>query len=786
MVKTLIITESPVKAKKIQEMLGSNYYVLSSVGHICNLKPNNQGVNIQNNFEPIYEIDEKKKDIYNKLIRAKKDCDKIIFAADQDREGEAIAWHLARLMNANLLEKNRIVFTEITKQAITNALAAPRCIDMNLVNAQKSRQIEDYIVGYELSPIIKKFVNADSAGRVQSSVNKIIYEKEKQIENHKLTNYFYTIGTFNDSIKGKLNKKIEDKPNIIKFLEDCKVAEFKVSNLEKKDCKKLPQAPFTTSTAQIEIGKRFRVPVKLIMSILQGLYQNGMITYHRTDSTTLSNDIIKEIKEYVIEKFGENYVKLRNYKTKTKCAQEAHEAIRPTSILRENLSEEYDDINKKIYKLIWERTVASQMTEMRYERYTLTISISTRSELFIANADKIIFDGYTIIYNDKFKDEDDDPENEEPENKYFEGIAIGNLLKYTNITSNGKVTRPPSRYTESTLVKEMQKLGIGRPSTYAGMISKIQDRKYVEKSNFGGIKVELENFVLENDKITEKKTIDFVGKETGKLTSTSLGKNKNTFLEENFKDIVDYKYTANLENELDNIANGNKDSFVVLDEFYKSFHPTIEKLKNEKCDVIHQQKTKRLVGKDIKTGKNIYAYNARYGDCLQIGEDSDKDKRYIGLDKFEKKYTIDSINEIEANTLTQFPKSLGEHEGNEIIVSKGKHGYYLIYNGNNYNIKSEYDQFLSKENAITCLTNTESKKVIKSFSNGKINIRDIGKGPFIQMGSQFIPIPKDTDINLLTEASCKELIKTWQDKPKSFTKSKSTTKSTTKSKYKKK
>ena len=781
MVKTLVITESPLKAKKLQKILGSaDYYVLSSVGHLRNLKPKNQGVNIANNFEPVFDIDKKKMDIYKRLKRASKDCGKVILATDKDREGEAIAWHLAVLLKVNLSEKNRITFTEITKSAILKAIKEPRRVDMNLVNAQKSRQIEDYIVGYELSPLTKKFVNAQSAGRVQSSVNKMICEKEAKIENHQRKDYFYTLGSFVsskdvegkecDEIKGKLNKKIEDKPNIMKFLEYCKEATFKVKNLEKKDCKRMPPAPFTTSTAQIEIGKRYKVPVKSIMCILQGLYQAGMISYHRTDSTNLSNEIRGEIKQFVLDKYGENYVKLRNYNTKTKCAQEAHEAIRPTSITRENLpvDEDYSDIQKKIYRLIWKRTVASQMTEMKYERYTLTIDISERSELFIANADKVIFDGYTKLYNDKFKDEDANPEDEEPENKYFEGINIGDVLQYTKITSNAKVTRPPPRYSEATLVKEMKKLGIGRPSTYATMVSKVQERKYVEKRNFKGTKIELDNLTLEKGKISEKKVTENIGKENGKLAPTELGRKKNDFLEENFKNIVDYKYTANLENELDKVANGKKESLTVLNDFYNSFHPTVDKLVKEKCDIVFPsvQQAKRLVGKDVKTSKNIYAYNARYGPCLQIGEDNDKAKRYIGLDQYEKKYTIDGINEIEANTITQFPKSLGEHEGNEIVVKKGRNGYYLTYGSANHSIKAEYDQFLSNENAIDCLTSQGNKKLIKSFAKGKINIRDVGNGPFIQTSGKFVSIPKDKDAHSLTEAECRELIKNHMPKSK--------------------
>ena len=770
--KDLVIVESPLKAKKIQKILGTSYYVLSSFGHLRNLKPKNMGIKIDENFKPMFEINNKKKAQYNKLKKVAAECSNIILATDKDREGEAIAWHLAVKLKVSLKENNRITFTEITKSAILKAMKERKRVDMNLVNAQLARQTEDYIVGYELSPLTKKFVNAPSAGRVQSSVNKMICEKEIKIEKFVSKDYYYTIGNFNDlsgknDIKGKLNKKIENRENIINFLGDCKESKFTVKDLKKKDCNKRPHPPFTTSTAQIEIGKRFKVSIKAIMGILQNLYQAGVITYHRTDSTTLSKEIMEDIKNFILGKYKKKYLKLRNYKTKTKCAQEAHEAIRPTLITRENLDEEFGDIDKKIYKLIWERTIASQMADMRYERYTLNVAISKRKELFIANADKTVFDGYTRLYNDNFKDEDDIEEDEEPVNKYFEGIKVGEELKYKKIIANGKVTKPPPRYSEATLVKDMKKLGIGRPSTYADMVSKVQERKYVEKKTFSGKVVKLENIILENGIINKKEVTNKIGTEKNKLTSTKLGRSKNVFLEENFGDIIDYKYTANLESELDQIANGNKNKLEVLNNFYNTFHPKVLKMQKKKCDTVFEQKTKRLVGEDKKTGKNIYAYKAQYGPCLQVGEDSDKNKRYFGLDKFEKKYTINGINEIEANSITQFPKNLGEYEGSDIIVQKGKHGYYIRHNNINYSIKSQYDQFLSKENAAECLKKNMNKKLLKSFAKGKINVRDVGKGPFIQTGSKFVPMPKGIDIKSLTEDKCKEFIKNYDNYKKS-------------------
>ena len=760
--KILVIVESPAKAKKIQKILGSNYLVLSSIGHIRNLKGKNQGVEVSKDFKPVFEISKDKRSQYNKLKAAAKTCLKVILATDEDREGEAIAWHLADLLKVKLTEKNRIVFNEITKKAILKAVSNPRKVDMDLVNAQKSRQIEDYIIGYELSPLTKKFVNGNSAGRVQSSVNKMVCEREEKILAFKRKDYFHTTGTFNNaSVKAKLNKKIEGKEEISKFIENCIDAKFTIKDLNMKNCKRKPPAPFTTSTAQIEIGKRYKVPVKMIMNVLQKLYQDGKITYHRTDSTALSKDIMGEIKGFVNERFGKKYLKMRKYNTKTKCAQEAHEAIRPTSIQRENLEAEYDDISSKIYRLIWKRTVASQMADMEYEKYTMNISISKRTELFVATAEKVLFDGYTRLYNDKIKDEDADTDDEEPENSIFTGLKKGDELKYTRIISKQKMTNPVPRFTEASLVSEMKKLGIGRPSTYASMISKVQERKYVEKKNIPGEKMEMDTIELYKDKVKVTQKEELIGKEKGKLVPTELGMNNYKFLEENFKKLLEYKYTAGLEAELDKIANGKEKSLDILKRFYGDFHPIVSKLRSEKCDKDFGERggggpEKRLVGKDIGTGKNIYAYEGRYGPVLQVGENDDKEKRYVQIDKNEGSYNVDSINEIEANNLTQFPKNLGKHQGGDIIVAKGKFGYYLKHNGSNHKIKTGLDQFLSLEDAIECLNAGGNKRLLKSF--GKFNIRDVGKGPFIQYGSRFASIPRGMTVDDLNEEKCRELI----------------------------
>ena len=751
---TIVVVESPAKAVKIQKMLGKNYIVKSSFGHLRNLKGKNKGVDVANNFKPIFEITKRKE--YKALKSAISSGSKVILASDEDREGEAIAWHIADLFKINLNENNRIVFNEITKGAIIKAIENPRKVNMELVNAQKSRQILDYLVGFEISPMLWKFIKGRlSAGRVQSVAVKIIQEKENKINSFERKCYFHTTGEFKTDIKGLLNKKFEEKEETLDFLNHCKKAIFNVEKLDKKRCKRKPPPPFTTSTVQIETAKRFHIPVKSIMNILQKLYENGKITYHRTDSTNLSKDSMKQIKKYVVDKYGKKYLKLRKFKTKTKCAQEAHEAIRPTNIDLLTLNEQFDDIENKIYKLIWKRTVASQMTEMEYDKYTLTISISEREEKFVATAEKTIFEGYRIIYNENIKDDDADSDDDvKTKDEIFEELSVGDELKYEKIESKQKYTNPPPRYNEATLVKEMEKLGVGRPSTYASIITTVQNRQYIKKKNFKGKQVDTMIYSLNKGDINEKKTITTIGKEKNKLYPTELGTKTNEFMEKNFGMIMDYKFTSKIENDLDRVANGEEDSKKIIKKFYNKFHPIVDKLSKEEGTNKDKNKGKRLIGKDHQSGKNIYGYVAKYGPVLQIGEDEDKEKRFVNLDK---KFNYETINEIEANSLTQFPKNLGKYEENDIIIKKGRYGYYISYNSKNYKIKSDYNEYLSLENAIECIRDTGAKKIYKTF--GTINVRHGPYGPYIQRGKTFVNIPSFINPEEITEEKCKELIK---------------------------
>ena len=767
---TLIIVESPAKAVKIQKMLNNKYIVKSSFGHLRNLKGKNKGVDVQNNFKPVFEITKRKE--YNSLKKAVKQANKVILATDEDREGEGIAWHIADLFKLDVKTTDRIVFHEITKNAIVNAIQNPRLIDMNLVKAQQYRQVLDYLVGFELSPVLWKFVQGRlSAGRVQSVVVKLIQERHTNIKNFKHQFYYKTNGLFS-KIKSTLNKKFVKKDNVVSFLEHCKKAIFTIKDISKKKCSKKPPQPFITSSIQIECNKRFRISSKNIMSILQKLYENGFITYHRTDSTNISNEIADQIIEMINTKYGQKYVGSNSNsspkskgkskskskgKSKVKGAQEAHEAIRPTKIDRSKLPDSRSDIEKKIYSLIWKRTIASFMSDMLYYKHTMSISISDRKELFIANSNETIFDGFTILYKEvKNKEKENEKENINTDN--FNNYNEGDEIKYTNITSKQTLTKSKKRYTEGTLIKQMEKLGIGRPSTYAQIINTVIFRKYVENKNLPGTKIDVELLTLTKNKITEKKTQTISGKENKALCITNLGTKTNEYLMSQFSDIINYNFTSTIENELDKVANGTVNNNQFMKNFYNTFHPTVEKLMSNK--VKSNLKTnsnnnkmntqKRLVGKHT-SGKNVYGYNAKFGPVIQLGEDDDPNKRYVGIPDFEK-ITID-----EANKLLLYPKKLGSYKENDVLIKKGKYGFYISCDGSNYKILKEFDEYLTIEEAVNCITHKKSTGM-KSFSNGKIKVGKGQYGPYILFNGKFTKIPKSYKLEEITEEECIEIL----------------------------
>ena len=776
--KTLLIVESPAKAKTIEKLLGPNYIVKSSFGHIRDLvkDKNDFGIDIQNNFTPKYKIMATRTKQIKDIQDVIKTIDRVFLAADEDREGEAIAWHCAIVFKIPLDELNRITFNEITKNALEHAVSNPRKIDLSMVNSQQARRILDRLVGFELSPILWKHVKPElSAGRVQSVCLKIITDKENDINNFLDNKFYKNIGIFNTNIIGTLNKLFEKEQEALDFLEYAKSSIYSIENIETKRNEKRPSPPYITSSIQQDVGNRYGLPAKKIMSILQTLYEGGLITYHRTDSTNLSSFAMDEIKKYISTHIGENYLHPRIYKTKSKCAQEAHEAIRPTYFNKVELDDNFTDLDKKVYGLIWKRTVASQMSAYVYDTITVTINISNNNELkFISRSEKSIFDGYKKIYQEVVDKNDDD--DILCENDIFANLKIGATLNLNKITCTEKYKNPPPRYTESSLIKKMELLGIGRPSTYANIIDTILDRNYVEKKDVDGKKVDTCEFTYVNNnkkEITKKVIKISIGAEKKKMIPTEIGKITLEFLEKNFQDIVNYGFTNSMENKLDTIASGTLDWTQAVGEFYSMFHPKVELLNSTPSQKAENNK-KRIIGTN-DNGKNIYAYIAKYGPVLQIGEDKDKEKKYIKLDE---KFNVETVSMDDIQTMIKFPKSLGTHNNYEIVVKNGPYGYYLVYNGKNHKIPQEFNELLTLEEAIQCVENTYTKNSVDPDTNensndnntetipSNKNIKSIGDyhikigkyGPYILYNGKFYKIKNEYVPENITEEDCIKIV----------------------------
>jgi DNA topoisomerase-1 len=741
--KTLLIVESPAKSKTIEKLLGPDYVVLASFGHIRNLDKKNLGIEVDNDFRPIYKIlCDKKKQI--KAIEDKiKTVDRVLLASDEDREGEAIAWHCAIVFKLSTNEKNRICFHEITKSALEHAVNNPREIDMSMVYSQQARRILDRLVGFKLSPLLWKHIAPKlSAGRVQSAALKIIVIQENEIKKFSEKKYYKTIGTFDKKISGVLNIQFDNKCSVEQFLESCKSSIFTIKSITKTNIEKRPAPPYTTSSIQQDIGMRFGLGSKKIMSVLQHLYEQGHITYHRTDSTNLSKSIQNEIKEYIINKIDKKYVHLRSYISKIKCAQEAHEAIRPTHIDVEVLDNKFDEIDKKIYNIIWKRTVSSQMSASKSEVYNIIISISNRTEYFTSKAEKIVFDGYKKIYEDIVKKEDsadlDDTEDNLPSDFLIDNIEENEKINYIKIVCNEKYHNPPFRYSEATLIKKMEKNGIGRPSTYSSIIETLMERKYIEKKDVKGNKIETINHILEKNSIKEKKEHIILGSEKKKLIPSELGIQTTNFLEMNFNKLLDIDFTALLEEKLDNIAN-NKDMWnKVVSDFYYDFLPQIIQL--------NDSDKKRFLGND-EYGKPVYAYVAKFGPVFQI--DNGKNAKYIKLNS---NMCVDSVTLEDLKKIDNIPKVLGMYEDKEIILKNGVYGYYLSYNNKNYKILENYDKNLSLEEALECLKENNEKKI------GDYIIKTGKYGPYILFNKKFYNIPQKYNIENITKDQCYEII----------------------------
>ncbi len=770
MSKNIVIVESPAKAKTIEKFLGKDYHVVSSFGHIRDLKKKDISIDFKNNYAPIYEVPTDKKKVVSELKKKVSESELVWLASDEDREGEAIAWHLYEVLGLKEENTRRIVFHEITKDAIVKAIQSPRKIDIALVDAQQARRVLDRIVGFELSPILwKKIKPSLSAGRVQSVAVRLIVEREREINNFVADNNYRITAVFlTEDLNGKtveveaeLPKRFKTKQEAYKFLETCKDANFTVEDIAKKPSKKSPAAPFTTSTLQQEAARKLGYSVAQTMTIAQKLYENGHITYMRTDSVNLSALAINTAKAEIERFAGEDYVKTRQYATKSKGAQEAHEAIRPTYMNQHTIDGTRQE--KFLYELIWKRTIASQMADALLEKTTVTIGISSSEEKFVANGEVLLFDGFLKVYMES-NDDEDNSEN----THILPPIKVNDKLIYKKITSTERFTQRPARYTEASLVRKLEELGIGRPSTYAPTISTIQNREYVEKGDKMGEKREYNSMVLLKGDISDKTNEEVVGTEKSKLFPTDIGAVVTDFLTEHFSAVVDYNFTAKVEKEFDQVANGKLDWQKAIDKFYKGFHVLIE----DSLQNTEKKAGERLLGNDPKTGKPISVKIGRYGAIVQIGLTSDEEKPLFAA--LQKEQSIETITLEEALDLFKLPKTIGEFEGKEIAVAIGRFGPYIKHGSSFYSIAKDIDLFkISLQDAIKMIETKreeEKNKLIKTFAeDASIQVLNGRYGAYIKQKKNNFKIPKSKKAEELTYQDCLEIIQaeaTEGDKPK--------------------
>ena len=750
--ENLVIVESPAKAKTIEKFLGKGYKVKSSFGHIRDLSKKKLGVDTEHGFTPHYEISADKRKLVTELKKDAAEASTVWLASDEDREGEAIAWHLFETLGLDSDKTRRIAFHEITKSAILEAIESPRGIDMNLVNAQQARRILDRLVGFELSPILWKKVQPKlSAGRVQSVAVRLIVDKEREISAFKASSFFKLEGTFvpegiKNKIKGHVEKKFSGEKDALAFLESCKDAEFHVSSIDKKELTRTPAAPFTTSLLQQEAARKLGFSVSQTMTIAQRLYEAGLITYMRTDSVNLSSLAISTAKAFIVSEYGEQYSKPRNYKTRTKGAQEAHEAIRPTYI--QNVTIDGTASEKKLYNLIWKRTIASQMSDAVLEKTVVDIKASGVREPFVAEAEKVVFDGFLKVYI-----ESTDDEETAEELTLMPSIAKGQKMERKEIDAIERFTPRPVRYTEASLVKKLEELGIGRPSTYAPTISTIMKRGYVAKGDSKGESRSYRTFTLKADNISAQTKTEIVGKEKGKLFAENVGIVVTDYLDENFKAIMDYGFTAQVEQDFDDIANGKRVWNEVISDFYTDFHNTVEEKLNDRTHT-HAE---RRIGIDPASGKVLIARMGRFGPLVQKGENEDPDKRYASMKKGQ---LIENITVEEAAKLFELPRTVGTCEGLPITASVGRFGPYIKYGSTFVSLGKTYDPMLiTEEEAIALIEDhkqKESKKHISAF--GDIEVLNGRFGPYIKQGKNNYKIPKGTNPETLDEAACREII----------------------------
>ncbi|MCK9290645.1 MAG: type I DNA topoisomerase [Bacteroidales bacterium] len=764
--KNLVIVESPAKAKTIEGFLGKEFIVKSSYGHVMDLNKTHLGVDIENGFKPQYEIDPDKKKVVADLKKSAQAAETIWLASDEDREGEAISWHLFNALGLKEENTKRIVFHEITKQAITKAIDNPRSIDINLVSAQQARRVLDRLVGYELSPLLWKKVKPSlSAGRVQSVAVRLIVEREDEIREFNVNSSFRVIALFEidtdtgiQSFEAELPERFKDKETAWEFLQSCIGAQYTVHAVEKKPAKKSPAPPFTTSTLQQEASRKLGFSVANTMRVAQQLYESGKITYMRTDSVNLSAFAIEMIKQEIIGKFGENYSKTRRFVTKTKGAQEAHEAIRPTYMDKSTVGGSADE--KRLYELIWKRTIASQMADAKLERTTVLINISTNQKQFTATGEVVLFDGFLKVY---FEGTDED--NGDDKKNLLPPLKQGQQLTLDEMNATERFTRHPARYTEASLVKKMEELGIGRPSTYAPTISTILKREYVVKEDRPGEKRTYKQLKLVNKKITEKTLSEMSGQEKAKLFPTDVGTLVNRFLIQHFENIIDYHFTAHVEKEFDEIADGKKVWNKMIGEFYESFHRDIVFV-TENAGKFSGEK---LLGIDPASGKNVFAKVGRYGPMIQIGDTESEEKpRFAGLRKDQ---SMETISLEEALKLFEFPRHIGTHQEKEVIVAIGRFGPYVKFDNKFYSLqKTDDPHTIDLERAITLIEvkqMKEAQSIIKEFDQEpELKVLDGRYGPYIRYKNKNYKIPKQTDPAQLTLEQCKAIIADPENTPK--------------------
>lgn len=766
MAKNLVIVESPAKAKTIEGFLGKDYIVKSSFGHIRDLSKKDLGVDIGKGFVPNYEISADKLKVVKELKKLADAAEMVWLASDEDREGEAISWHLSEALKLKKDRTKRIVFHEITKTAITEAIENPRQIDLNLVDAQQARRVLDRLVGFELSPILWKKVKPSlSAGRVQSVAVRLIAEREDEIRQFHSTFAFRITAIFTitnelgtATFEAELPKRFATKAEAVAFLQLCIPATFSVGDIEKKPARKSPAPPFTTSTLQQEASRKLGFSVAKTMLVAQQLYESGKITYMRTDSVNLSNMALGMAKEEVTRLYGKEYVKTRQYTTKSKGAQEAHEAIRPTYLNQSSVSG--DSSQQRLYELIWKRTIACQMADAELEKTNVTIDVSTSKENFLAKGEVIRFDGFLKVYLESTDDDTTDGEK-----NMLPPMKVGEPLSLNEMLAVQKFSQQPARYTEASLVKKLEELGIGRPSTYAPTISTIQKREYVVKDDRDGVLRPFEHIVLKNGKLKESVKTEKTGFDKSKLFSTDIGEVVNKFLVQYFGDILDYNFTANVEKEFDEIADGQKAWNQMIGEFYFPFHKKVL----ETLETSERMKGERLLGKDPVSGKNIYVKIGRYGPLAQIGEAEDEDKpRFAGLKKTQ---SLDQITLDEALALFEYPRTLGEFEGEQVTVAIGRFGPYVKHKAAFYSLHKTDDPATTDINrAIEIIEDkrkVESERLIKQFEGPNLIQVLRGRfGPYITMDKNNYKIPKGTDPESLTLEDCQRIIKASDAEPK--------------------